>query len=152
MRARSSLGLLVPFKMIEVDMGRASARLGRYVPTPKYWHELECLRRCYAEIPAGATDASSRLTGDPLSGVWMVFFTEFVEKCAVYLMWDVYHNCRLLHLNATVISHLRIPDVSTLLRGRETQEELLRISTWFRRCNGPQCTWRSTGKAFDFGR
>lgn len=126
-RTRSRLGYLVPYQMLEIDRARYRSRVGRYIPIPRHWHEIESPRGCAVELPPALTYVGSLLTNDPFSGYWVVVYTEFIAKMAAYVLWDVYDTYRLWYMSPTARRYARELDLSSVLGSRANQEEFCRL-------------------------
>ena len=112
---------------MEVDSYSRSSRAGRFVPIPACWDRIEVPRGCLVELPPVLTYFGSKLLRDPHSGFWTVFYTEWAVKTAVFILWDVYDNCRLWYLQPTTIDHLKRLDLRVPLGGSDNSSEFRRL-------------------------
>lgn len=67
---------------------------------------------------------SSHLVNDPYCGLWVVAFTEFIAKMAVFLLWDAYDVYRIWYLRPLARQYARSLDLSLVLGSRANQEDL----------------------------
>lgn len=59
------------------------------------------------EIPFVVTYCGSCLIYDLLSGLWVVFQTEWVAKYAAYFQWDLYNTYRIWYIPPLVRGNMR---------------------------------------------
>ncbi|PXF44339.1 hypothetical protein BWQ96_05903 [Gracilariopsis chorda] len=114
-RARSQLGYLVPYQMLEIDQVRFRSPVRRYTPILRQWHKIESLRGCAVELLPALTDVGSALTNDPFSGYWIVVYTKVIAKVALYVLWDVYDTYLLWYMSLTARRYARELDLSLIL-------------------------------------
>ena len=106
-KTRTRTGFLVPYQMVEIDRITHRARIGRYVKIPDWFGEVEVCRGMQVDLPPVLTYRGIELIDDPESGLWTVFYSEWLVKIAVFLLWEVYDQCRLWFLPTRVITDLR---------------------------------------------
>ncbi|PXF39464.1 hypothetical protein BWQ96_10849 [Gracilariopsis chorda] len=69
----------------------------------------------------------SAVTNDPFAGYWVVFYTDFIAKIAVRVLWDVYHTYGLWYICPTALGYARQLDLSFVLGSRANQETFRRL-------------------------
>ena len=69
------------------------------------------------------------LWGDPQSGWWFLFYTEWAARVAAYVLWDAYDNCRLWALSPILIGFIRQLDLAQVLGSRSNADELIELIT-----------------------
>ena len=94
-RARSRLGILVPYQMVEAERIHRNHYPSRYVVHTKVWESLEMPRGCLVELPPAITYLGSRFIVYPHIGVWVVVITEWVARVAASILWEAYDIFRL---------------------------------------------------------
>lgn len=71
--------------MVEVDMVCHRARIGRYVPISDHWSLFKVPRGFAVELALVLTYLGSHLVNGLYCVLWVVAFTEFIAKMAVYI-------------------------------------------------------------------
>ena len=126
-RFRSRSGFLVPYQMVEVEMIREESREGRYVRIPSHFREWEVPKGFGADLPPVLTYAGSRLIDSPSSGVWAVFYTEWVAKVACALLWECYDSLRLFWVSPQMRHYMKAINLSRVLGSPQNYEDLLSL-------------------------
>ena len=126
-RARSRLGILVPYQMVEAERIHCNHYPSRYVVPTKVWESLEMPRGCLLELPPAITYLGSRLIADPRSGVWVVVITEWVARVAAFILWEAYDIFRLWYIPPAIRGYANKLDLSFVLGSRENANEFLRM-------------------------
>ena len=122
-RARSRHGYLLAYQMIEVDRIRRNRLHNRYVSIPQHWSACEVPEGFLAELPPVLTYLGSVMMQDSVSGLWTLFYTEWIVKIAVFLLWDVYDSHRLWFLPRQVRDYAKELDLSFPLGSRKNNAE-----------------------------
>lgn len=116
---------LLPYQCLEVYRVHRRVRVARYVPTPAFWEDLEFFRGVLVDIPLVVTCLPVRLINDPLSGLWVVFTTEWVTKYSTYLLRDLYDTYCLCYVPPLVREYIFSIDLSFVLCSASNHRVLL---------------------------
>lgn len=93
--------------MVEVEAIANEARKGRYVAIPSHFRECETPHGFFADLPPVLTYLGSKLIGKPHSGVWCIFYTEWIAKVASILLWECYDSFRLFWVPPKIRNGIR---------------------------------------------
>ena len=126
-RIRSRMGYLVPYQMSEILGLRDDAKTTRYVRIPNHYHAFETPRGFFVDLPPVLTYAGREMINDPSSGVWAIFYTEWVAKVAAGLLWECYDNYRLWWIPEGISTYIREMNLSQVLGGKHNYEEVLSL-------------------------
>ena len=127
-RSRARHGYYIPLQYIEVDMIREHARYGRYVPFHHQWHEYETPMGFLVDLPPVITYRGIELASSATnSGLWVVFYSEWIAKCAAALLWDAYDHFRVWCLPKAVCAGIRELDLSDALGSVNNYHDALHL-------------------------
>ena len=124
-RIRSRIGYLVPYQMVEVQSLTAAAKRTRYVALPDHWADFETPRGFMCDLPPVLTYAGRHMINNPSSGVWVVFYTEWVAKVAAALLWEAYDNYRIFYLHPVIRESIKTLELGPVLGSPSNYQEVL---------------------------
>ncbi|PXF40232.1 hypothetical protein BWQ96_10055 [Gracilariopsis chorda] len=113
--------------MLEIDCVRFRSSVGRYISILRHWNEIVSPHGCAVELLPALNYVGSAVTNDPFAGYWVVFYTDFIAKIAVRVLWDVYHTYGLWYICPTALGYARQLDLSFVLGSRANQETFRRL-------------------------
>ena len=80
----------------------------------------------HVELPPCITYVGSRLKQDVTSGWWVVAYSEYVARVAVFALQEVYETQRIWRFSKRVSRYMRQLDLSLVLGSRANYDELLK--------------------------
>jgi hypothetical protein len=113
-RLRARHGRAIPYHCLTTFALRGTYFQRAFAELTQFWSRLEVPRGCLAELPMVFTYRMRELM-DPESGWWVVAYTEYAMKAAVYILMDVYFNYRLWCLSPHLIDAFEGLDLGVAL-------------------------------------
>ena len=112
--------------MVELERVAVSRRGDRYMSIPEHCCMFEMPRGFFVDLPPVLTYAGRHLIKDLSSGVWTLFYTEWIAKFGAALLQEVYDRARLFWIPPAIRYYISEIDLSTVL-GSPHNYEVLRL-------------------------
>ena len=123
-RTRSRMGLIVPYQNVEVEFVQETERRTRYVEIPDHWASYEVPRGFNVDLPPVLTYCGKHMIRNRASGMWSVFYTEWIARVGAALLWECYDNYRLFWVPPAVRYWIRHINLDVVLGSPGNYAEL----------------------------